>query len=163
MGSPRGYSKTQIWLHWAVAALILFQLIFGEEMGAAWRSVKNGMAPDMNFWIWAHIGVGACVLLLAVWRLGLRFWRGVPDAPVGLSRRMVLAGEAGHWGLYALMIGAPVTGLAAWYGGVIQAGELHEWLKPLVIILVVLHIAAALWHQFIRKDGLMMRMKKSQS
>lgn len=159
MASPLGYSKTQIALHWGIAALILFQLIFGEEMGGAWRAVRNGAAPDMTLLVWAHIVVGIGILAFAVWRLVLRVMRGAPDAPAGLTRRMVLAGEAGHWGLYALMFLAPMSGLAAWYGGIMTAGEVHGWLKPAIIILVVLHIAAALWHQFIRKDGLMMRMR----
>lgn len=163
MTSPKGYSMVQIALHWAIAALILFQLIFGEDMGRAWRAVENGSVPEMNLWIWAHILVGGTVLALVIWRLILRFLWGVPSAPAGLSKRMVLAGEVGHWALYAVMVGAPVTGLAAWYGGILPAGELHGWLKLLIIALVVLHIAAAFWHQFIRKDGLMMRMKKPQT
>ena len=59
------------------------------------------------------------------------------------------------------MFAAPISGLLAWYGGVLSAADVHELFKPLIIILVVLHVAAALWHHFIRKDGLLNRMRKS--
>jgi cytochrome b561 len=116
----------------------------------------------MSVWVWAHIVVGVSVLVFAIWRLAVRFGRGVPAAPAGLSKMMVLSGEIGHWALYALMFIAPITGLAAWFGGVEAAAELHGWLKPVIIVLVVVHIAAALWHQFIRKDGLLLRMGKAE-
>lgn len=162
MASPKGYSRVQIGLHWGIALLILFQLIFGEDMGQAWDAYEEGAAPVMNLSVWAHIVVGVSILALVIWRLTVRVGRGVPDAPAGLSKRMVLSGEIGHWALYALMIIAPITGLAAWFGGVEIAGELHGWLKPIIIVLVVVHIVAALWHQFIRKDGLLLRMKKAE-
>lgn len=162
MASPKGYSRVQIGLHWGIALLILYQLMFGEDMSEAWDTFEEGSAPVMSIWVWAHILVGLLVLALAVWRVAVRFGRGVPEAPAGLSKMMVLSGEIGHWALYALMFITPMTGLAAWYGGVEIAGELHEWLKPVIIALVAVHIAAALWHQFIRKDGLLLRMKKAE-
>ncbi len=42
MAALKGYSLTQIRLHWVVAVLIVFQLIFGEDMGQAWRTVREG-------------------------------------------------------------------------------------------------------------------------
>lgn len=161
MSAPKTYSKTQIALHWGIALLILYQLIRGEDMKTAWEAVETGGIPVLNGWIWAHIIVGIAVLALVIWRLALRLGRGVPAAPEGLSKPMVLAGEAGHWALYALMFAAPISGLMAWYGGVLPAAEVHELFKPLIIILVVVHVAAALWHHFIRKDGLLNRMRKS--
>lgn len=70
--------------------------------------------------------------------------------------------KAAHWGhlaLYALMILMPLSGLAAWFGGLEAAAEVHEAMKPLLLILVAVHVAAALWHQFWLKDGLLLRMK----
>ena len=69
-------------------------------------------------------------------------------------------GKWGHWALYVVMLLAPMTGLAAWYGGVATAAEVHELFKPVIIVLVAGHVAAALYHQFIRKDGLLLRMKR---
>lgn len=163
MATPTGYSRTQILLHWAIGLLIVFQLIFGEDMGPAWRTVEQGGTPVMNTWIWAHIVAGILVLVLAVWRLGLRLSRGVPPAPASGSALTDLAGHVAHWAFYALMIALPVSGLFAWYGGVGSAAEVHELMKPVVIVLIVVHVGAALWHQFRLKDNLLARMKTPQA
>jgi cytochrome b561 len=160
MSVLKGYSLTQIRLHWVVAALIVFQLIFGEDMGGAWRAVGNGVVPDMTLWVWAHIVVGIAVLVFALWRLALRLTRGAPDVPHSDSVLMTKAADYGHWLLYVLMVFAPLSGLAAWFGGVDTAAEVHEWLKPAIILLVLGHVVAALYHQFWLKDGLLLRMKR---
>ena len=159
MAQLKGYSSTQIALHWVVAGLILFQLIFGEDMGGAWDAFEQGRTPDMTFWVWAHIAVGITVLIFALWRLTLRFSRGAPEAPQA-SRLMMAAARWGHWALYAAMLLAPISGLAAWYGGIAEAAEVHELFKPVIILLVAGHVLAALYHQFIRKDVLLLRMKR---
>jgi transposase len=61
-----------------------------------------------------------------------------------------------------LMVLFPVTGLLAWYGGVAQAADLHHMMKPILIILIVVHLGAALWHQFWLKDNLIARMDKAR-
>jgi cytochrome b561 len=162
MTSPKGYSGTQILLHWVIGLLIVFQLIFGEDMGQAWRSVESGGIPTMGLMVWAHIVVGGAVLALVVWRLALRLRRGVPDAPAGDSKPVQLAAHIGHWALYALMVLFPVTGFAAWYGGIHDLAEVHEMMKPILILLILVHLLAALWHQFWLKDNLLARMKRPQ-
>lgn len=157
----RGYSRVQLWLHWGVAALIAFQLIFGEDMSRAWRSFAKTGAADMTYLVWAHILVGVAVLALVVWRLGVRMTRGVPDAPDTGVALFNLAGEWGHRALYLLMFVLPISGLIGWYAGMSWMVELHGWLKPALIVLVGLHVLAALWHQFIRKDGLLVRIVKA--
>lgn len=159
MSALKGYSATQIVLHWLVAGLILFQLVFGEAMSTAWRAVRRDMAPDMTLAVWAHIIAGIAVLVFALWRLQLRATRGAPEAPADTAL-MMAAATWGHRALYAVMLLTPITGLLAWYGGVVEAGEVHEWFKPVIIVLVAGHVLAALYHQFIRKDGLLVRMKR---
>jgi cytochrome b561 len=162
LAKPKGYSRAQIGLHWVVAALIVFQVVFGEEMGQAWRAVNQGIAPQMTPLVWGHILGGAAVWLLAVWRLYLRRVRGVPAPLPDQPRGQVLAAEAVHWLFYAIMIIAPITGALAWFGGVHQAGEMHESVKPVIVLLVVLHVGAALYHHFVKKDGLLQRMRQAQ-
>lgn len=159
MSALKGYSLTQIGLHWAVAVLIVFQLIFGEAMGDAWEAVKEGAVPQIGAMVRAHILAGAAVLLLAAWRLSLRRTRGVPETPSG-SPLMMKAADWGHIGLYVLMVLAPVSGLAAWFGGIEAAAEVHVIFKPLLIVLVAGHVVASLFHQFVLKDGLLLRMKR---
>jgi len=158
----KGYSRVQIMLHWAVAVLIVFQLIFGESMTEAWEAIEEGAAANMTLMVWAHIVAGIAVVALVCWRLALRLTRGVPAAPAGESAAIRVAGHLGHAGLYVLMIGAPITGLLAWYGGVTDLAEVHELAKPALIILILVHVAAALYHHFFLKDGLLDRMRKPQ-
>ena len=156
-----GYSRAQIALHWAVALFIFYQLIFSDAMTGAFRAFKDGGTPVVGIGAWSHIIVGSLVLILVLWRLSLRFTRGVPPGPDRDNHMLELAGVAGHWALYVLMIALPITGLLVWFAGMTSLGDLHGGiLKVLLWVMIVLHIAAALWHQFIRKDGLMNRMWK---
>lgn len=157
----QGYSRLQIGLHWVMAGLIVTNLVFEDWIKAGWRAIETGGAPVYDAGALAHIGVGVTVLALALWRLGLRFTRGVPDLPAGMSAPERLAAHLGHGLLYALMIGVPLVGLLAWFGASEDLAELHELGKPLFILLVAAHVAAALWHQFVKKDGLLMRMKRA--
>ena len=157
-----GYSRVQIGLHWAVAGLIGINLVFEDWIERGWEAIENGGAPVYDAGAVAHIGVGVAVLVLAVWRLVLRRARGVPAMPEGMSAAERLAAHAGHAALYALMIGVPLVGLAAWFGASDDLAELHEVGKPAFVLLVAVHVAAALWHQFVRRDRLMDRMRRAR-
>jgi len=162
MSQPKGYSALQIALHWGVAALILFQLILGDDMSHAWRDFSKTGVAAMSLSVWAHIVVGVAILAFVLWRLVLRFTRGVPADPVGTTAKMALVAHWGHIGLYGLMLAVPLTGLIGWYGNQSLLVEAHGWLKPVLIVVILGHIAAALNHQFILKDGLLLRMKRPQ-
>ena len=60
--------------------------------------------------------------------------------------------------LYLLIFVVPLAGMAAWFGGVEAAGEAHELLMNLMMVLVVLHVLGALYHQFVVRDGVLTRM-----
>ena len=157
----KGFSRTQIALHWTVAVLILYNLLLSDDMTALWRQVQQGTATPTTTSAWIHIIVGSLVLALVVWRLVLRFTRGVPTESEGEIAALKLAGQAGHVALYGLMIAMPVTGLLVWFGGVTALADLHgELLKTLLWVVIGLHVLAALYHQFILKDGLLNRMRK---
>lgn len=154
---PLGYSRLQIRLHWIVAVLVILQLIFGEGIGGDFdRMLDSGVAGYSAPTI-LHIGSGVLIGLLMIWRLSQRLGRGVPPEAEGLEG---LAAKAAHWAFYAILIGAPIMGLVAWFGGSEEAGDLHSLVKPVLIVLIGLHVLAALWHQFVRKDGLLLRMKR---
>ena len=85
---------------------------------------------------------------------------GAPPPPESEPAPLRLAAHLGHMALYALMVLMPVSGAVAWFGTVEAAAEVHEAMKPAMLILVLVHVAAALWHQFWLKDGLMLRMKR---
>ncbi|WP_428686759.1 cytochrome b [Roseibium sp.] len=161
---PAAYSPFHILLHWIIAALILFQLIFGESIEGLKDALRDGSTPDTAtaFMGNAHIWVGIAILALTVIRLLVRTVSGVP-APLPSSKPQELAAKGAHILLYLLMIGAPVTGLLAWYGGIHTAEEVHEVAKPLFIILIALHVLGALYHQLALKDGSLTRMVTSRA
>lgn len=106
----------------------------------------------------AGILKGAILALVAVW-LVLRLRNGAPPPPTETSRAIELAGRVSHWLFYALLVAVPVTGLLGYYYGD-PYGEWHTFAKPVFIGLIALHVAASLYHQFWREDGLLMRILK---
>ena len=162
MAKPIGYSARQIRLHWLVTALIVLQFVLHEPIAEAWDGIENGASPAFNWLILSHVYGGVLVLIFALWRLALRRTRGVPDAPAGEPEILRRAAHLGHMALYGLMIAMPLSGMAAWFGGIDLAAEVHEVLRVVLLALVAVHVAAALWHQFWLKDGLLLRMKRPQ-
>jgi cytochrome b561 len=157
---PLGYSTTQIVLHWLIAALVIFQLIFGEMIVAAWRAYRRGTeaTADDLFAANVHIYVGITVLVLATWRLALRFRYGIPPEPADQGTAQKWIAKITHFVLYLVIFGMPISGLAAWFGGVLPAGEFHEIMKPVIIVFVTLHALAALWQHFVAKTDVLTRM-----
>jgi len=157
---PAGYTATQILLHWAIAALIVLQLLIGEDIKPAYRAFSRGGTPtsgdlfNANF----HVYVGLAVLVLAVWRLVIRLQSGVPSAPPEESIVLKRVAAATHFLLYLFIFGMPITGALAWYFGFGAMGEIHELAKPVVIVIVSLHATAALWQHFFVKSDVLVRM-----
>jgi cytochrome b561 len=154
-----GYSTYQIALHWVIALLVLFQLVFGESMKMVVDAAERGRqlsAADQTMGS-AHYWVGIAILALVVLRLALRLAAGAP-APTGKSPRwMHLAAGASHALFYVLLLATPVLGLLAFYVGD-PWGDIHSWSKPAFIVLIAIHALAALYHQFWLRDGTLQRM-----
>ncbi len=153
-----GYSPLQIILHWSIAVLVVFQLLFGESMGAVMRAAARHVTPSAADQRMAslHYWVGIAVLLLAAGRLAVRMVQGAPRT-AGLSPLAVRAAQAAHALFYLLLILVPVTGLLGYYLGD-PWGDLHTLGKPAFIILIAIHASAAVFHQFWVKDGTLSRM-----
>ena len=162
MIAPKGYSARQIRLHWIVTALIILQFLLHEPMSEAWDMIEDGQGPGSDWLVLSHVIGGILVLIFALWRLALRATRGVPPPPDSEPPLLRRAAHLGHLALYALMIAMPLSGMAAWFGGIDPAAEAHELMKVALLALVAAHVLAALWHQFWLKDGLLLRMKRPQ-
>ena len=159
IGGVRGYTIYQIGLHWLIAALVFAQLIFGDSMTEAIDAAEEGKQVstlDGNL-AGMHYYFGIAILALVAVRLVLRLRNGVPPPPPETSGTIKLAGRVSHWLFYALLLVVPVTGLLGYYYGD-PYGEWHTYGRPVFIGLIALHITASLYHQFWRKDGLLMRM-----
>ncbi len=156
---PKGYSATQIALHWAIALLVLAQFLNDEAIGAAWRALRRGDAEvPGGFLVTAHVFVGVAILLFSLWRIALRVTRGAPPAPAEEPRPLRLLAAATHGLLYLLLLAVPLSGLAAWFGGVGTAADAHEVLKTALMLIVFLHIAGALYQRFVLKNDVVSRM-----
>lgn len=161
--APLGYTGIQIALHWAIALLILSQFLTGDWMGEFFRALIRAEAspdaprPEMGNAVWHFVG-GALVLGLGLVRLIVRMMRGVPpDSPASPSWDRTLA-HLTHYALYAAFFALPLTGLAAYLIPSRDFGEVHETLTTVLLVLIGLHIAGALYHQVMLKDRLIRRM-----
>lgn len=166
---PDRYSPRARLLHWAIAALVLALLATGFLAAAA---PPDGKAMFLRL----HLPLGVATLVLAVWRLMLALSEMLAKrrpAPA-VEGAQGSAARAVHGLLYAAPIALGVSGVALSVlsgapAAVFGSAPMPEfWGHPPRIAhgvlafataaLVALHVAAALYHQFIRRDGLIGRM-----
>lgn len=168
------YSTTAIVLHWLVALLVFAAFPLGLYMA------DLPLSPNRLKLFSYHKWIGVSVFLLVAIRLAWRANHRAPAPLAGMPRWQTIAAVATHHSLYLLMVAVPLSGWlmssafgfqTVWFGilplpDLVQKdkalGELlrsvHGSLNWLMLALVVLHIAAALKHHFIDRDGLMQRM-----
>ena len=154
-----GYNILQISLHWVVAALILFQILFGESMTTYVDAAANGsqLSPFDQTMGSAHYWVGLSILMLVFVRLAVRLFVGPPQVENTIPKWMALASKVSHVLFYLLLVAVPVSGLLAYHvwGWM---GDIHALAKPVFIVLISIHAAAALFHQFWLRDRTLRRM-----
>lgn len=156
---PTRFSTTQVTLHWLTALVVLAQFLNDDAIADAFRATMQGAADIPESWLaTAHVIGGLAILAAALWRIGLRILPGTPAAPAGEPRPLRLVAAAIHGLLYLLLLLLPLTGLAAWVGGVGAAGGLHELLTTALLVLVGLHVAGALYQQLVLRSDVLARM-----
>lgn len=156
--APSGYSRLQIRLHWIVAGLILLQYLFHDGVSDAFDRAQDTGEYVLTAPAIAHFAGGGLILILGVWRLLLRQDRGAPPAPEGEPEIFARLSKWAHLAMYALLVLLPVTGAVAWGGQSEAAGDAHEVLRAVLLLLILTHIAAVAVHQLVWKTGLMTRM-----
>lgn len=172
------YSGTARFLHWLTVIFILVMAATGLLM------VYRG--KDLNIWdqltntLYAtHKTLGLVVLALMIVRLGYRLAKGAPPDEPSLNGLQRFVAHITHWSIYGLLIVLPVLGwigismfpALATFGGFNipaltgpdpatskQVLWVHAWLAYLLIALIAMHIAAALYHHVIRGDNVLRRM-----
>ncbi|QCM11122.1 cytochrome b [Agrobacterium tumefaciens] len=155
------FSVPQRVIHWAMALLIFFNLLFPDGMAHAYRLMRRGetLTPDQISSANIHAYVGFAILFLAVPRLCLRFFQGVPPNPAEEPRVFQIAAKVAHFTFYALFLILPLSGIAAYYFGIQAAGQLHSGpFKALMWVLIAGHLVAVLVHQFYWRTGVLKRM-----
>lgn len=160
MHAPDHYSRTQIILHWTVAVLILLQFLFSDGMSTAWRAYEHGtyVATDFTTGALMHIIGGVAILLLAIWRVILRLRNGGPAPEAAEPKALQMLASVVQFVLYATLFLMPITGMLAWGGGIVAAGEWHQVVKLVLIVAVTLHITGALVQHFVFKTDVLKRM-----
>jgi cytochrome b561 len=163
LGATRyGYTRLQINIHWLVVAMVAVQLVTAENMTEMVDAIEEGETVSStvtllgNFHFWLGLAILAAMLV----RLGVRVFSGAPTY-VGAMPLKEMAATAMHWALYLVLLAVPVSGLVAYYG-LADVGDVHALSKPILIVLVALHALAALYNQYVRKDGTLTRMLRAR-
>jgi len=173
--TPHAYGIISRSLHWLM--VLLLALMFAIGWGADYLSGDSKSAA-----IDLHKSVGITILALAAMRLLWRILNPPPPPPAGLKPLERLAASLTHMALYVMLFAMPVIGWAMvsafgrkvdvfnvvqlpnlvekdrHMGGLFK--DLHETGGNALAILIGAHVAAALYHHFIRKDNVLRRMWK---
>ena len=172
-GARDRFTPIQRVLHWLMAACILAMLFIGVGMAS---TVMPKYLPLVS----VHKSLGIAIFVLALLRLAIRLRYGAPALPTDLPLPMKLAAHLSHYALYALMLGMPLIGWAmlsaAGYPVVVfgsvylpalvpQSDSLHAllwgahyYLAFAFFALFLAHLAAALFHALVRRDGVFQTM-----
>jgi len=170
--TPPGYDLLTQSVHWLSLGVIAAAFVFGLLM----EDVPRG--PEKTLLVNLHASLGMLVVVLTVFRLS---WRSIVPTPKAVgSPSLQIAAKAMHVALYAAVLAVPLCGLLMMaakgrafdvfglftvppliatdraLGATLE--EAHEILAYLLLVLVGLHAAAAIFHQAILKDGTLSRM-----
>lgn len=157
--SAKAYHPAQIILHWFVVLGILVQWIFNEQIIRTVATIQTGGTPANSDMImaWVHVGTGSMILLAVIARLALLYRFSKPDHAAGTPKVQAAIATWTHRALYATLFAMVITGGLKW-NGVAAVGDLHFYFNILLFALAAAHALAALYNQFVRKDGTMNRM-----
>lgn len=164
--------------HWLFAIVIIGQLVLGKLADDAKLSPLK-----LDLFVW-HKSVGVTLLLLVVLRIVWRLSNAPPRAIDAGARWEHFAATASHTFLYLLMVAVPISGwwvsdtsripfkvfwlvptpdlLSADKAASEVAEMVHGFLTKTLLLLIALHIAAALRHHFILRNNILRRMLPSR-
>ena len=154
-----GYTRLQIALHWLIAVLIVATYFFSAEMPATFDGMLEGKPVEgltPLFHVWAGVAVLVLVLLRLVFKV---LSKGEHEVAVSLQDK---AAVWTHRLLYLLMIAVPVLGMMTWFRSMDATADLHVYAVNALMILVLGHAAMALFHQYVLKDGLLLKMIRAR-
>ncbi len=167
------YHPVLVALHWVMALMVLISL-------AAGTLVLDELAnddPDKIFVLTGHMSAGIVIGVLLIVRVITRVRTQTPPRASTGSEFLDQIGFWTHRAFYLLIAGMVVTGLASALGAglfpIVFGGAanslpeelaglpqriVHGWIAWTLMLLIILHVSAALYHQLVLKDGLLRRM-----
>jgi cytochrome b561 len=142
--------------------MVALQLVIAENMTEMVDAIEEGETVSSTVTLFGnvHLWLGLAILAAMLVRLVVRVVSGAPTH-AGPRSIQDMAATAMHGALYIVLLAAPVSGLVAYYG-LADVGDLHALSKPILIVLVGLHVLAALYNQYFRKDGTLTRMLRAR-
>lgn len=167
------YDRMALALHWLSALLLVAMTALG------WTMMAIEHTPGATPYFIVHKSVGLMVLALVVFRLLWRRSHPVPQLPSNMPAWQLRASQLVQVGLYLCMLALPLAGVAGALhskGGLVFFGytlprlvapnhdvaesyyDIHGALVWLLVILVCVHVAGALKHRLVDKDGVFERM-----
>jgi cytochrome b561 len=171
---PAAWSPLARVFHWLMAALILLQGVVG------WIGHEMNRSPAKIEVMTAHKSLGITLLLLVILRLLWRWKHPAPPHPAGSKRWEIAAARLSHAALYLLMIALPLSGWLSASTSVVPwklwwvipwpaiaapdeamhevAEGLHEALFKVLLVVLAMHVAAALQHHFLKHNDVLLRM-----
>lgn len=170
------YAASSRWMHWIIFALVLLAYLFINLFDL----FPRGSFTRGNV-LAAHFVAGLAVLLLVLPRLLLRLRNGQPPISPPPPRWSELLGKLTHVALYAFLLVQPILGLltvqiagksVTLFGVTLlpsfvsqpdralahQMENIHSWIGTIFYYVIALHILAALWHHYARRDNTLKRM-----
>ena len=180
--APERYGPVAILLHWIIALAIVALLALGAVM------VRLTPGSSLQFDVYQlHKSLGITVLVLSLLRLAWRLFNSPPPLPANLEPWETALARVTHVGFYLLMIALPFSGwmmvsASVWNIPTVVFGaftlphlpvlgglqnkkpveealkEVHEALAIGMFVLLMLHVAGALKHQFVLRDDTLARM-----
>lgn len=169
---PHRYNALARLLHWVMAALIIAMMFIGAGISSSlqWRPVL------LDY----HLAIGSCLFALVLIRLGNRIFSKGPVAVSGIPKLQAVAVAVAHTTLYALIAILPIVGWGMLSAGGYPRPVFFGWMLPALVepepqlysllhiahvvlayaffALIMIHLAAALGHAWIKKDGVFSRM-----
>jgi cytochrome b561 len=171
LNTPQRYHPALVGLHWLIAGLIIAMLLIGFTQLS---DTPNDEAKVQLLRL--HMPIGITILALTILRLLVRIFSKKPAPATTGNPLLDKVGVATHYLLYLLALGMGISGIGiSSLAGLPEIvfegnGNLpadfsafppalgHSLFALLLAGLVLLHIGAALYHQFLRKDNLLARM-----
>jgi len=158
-------------LHWIIVLLLIVQYTLGWTM----PEIGRGTVPEAL--IDLHLSFGALILLAVLVRIAWRL-AYTPPPLTGLPAWQMVSSHAVHGLLYLVLVVIPVLGWMSasargWDVTLFglfslpridfglsgsQTGDLHVLLSYVLLVLVGLHVLAALYHGFVLRDGVLDRI-----
>src|SRR5215831_1411692 len=169
------YDRVAAWMHWGIGALLLLEIAFGLLLDDIAPRGTPARAGVINL----HKSFGIVLGVLIVLRIAWRLTHAPPPWPPSMSRARQRAANAGHAALYVCMLVAPLAGYLgsnfSKYGVRLFGAELAPWGPDsprayaflvavhdastyLLLALIAGHVAMALRHALVERDGIFDRI-----